>query len=459
MAPVTFKAPVAPIVLGSPVAPAVPGDFDSPVTPIVFEAPAPPGGETLDLGAADAAAIVESAWSGSRVGQPSQAPPPPSEVMPLVVPIPLGSPLAPATEDLAGGEGGGIPLETVPYPAVRAHLKPVLPVQLTPEPPVTPLQLIPEAPVAPLQLIPAPTPLLLVPTPVPLQLIPDAPAATPDWLAADPVPMVPENRPPPPAPILLEQPTVVLGPAAEPVPETRLKLTVEAPPSSVVVPDYAAPARQPVPAAAPTVGWGGGAARPADDDADLPMVVPDEVLPPEPARAPAPAARAPSARPSAPPARPSAPPAAPPRTVSAPPPPPRSSRTELFGDPLRPASVIPGEHRVVVHTLAGPLKRGTLRDPDMEGERFELVLPNGGLEAIAVNLIKAIFFMMAPGQQPPQPEGKRTTVTFEDGRQISGFCPEVQGSAPGFFLLPADSRTNTARIYVLRAAVKDIYEG
>lgn len=143
-----------------------------------------------------------------------------------------------------------------------------------------------------------------------------------------------------------------------------------------------------------------------------------------------------------------------------PPPPQRSSRTELFGDPLnRPVSVIPGEHRVVVHTVAGPLKRGVLRDPDMDADRFDLVLPNGGVEAIAVNLIKAVFFMMAPGQQAPQPEGKRTTVTFEDGRQLSGFCSEVQGSAPGFFVLPADSRTNTARIYVLRAAVKDIYEG
>jgi hypothetical protein len=121
--------------------------------------------------------------------------------------------------------------------------------------------------------------------------------------------------------------------------------------------------------------------------------------------------------------------------------------------------VIPGEHRVVVHTLAGPLKRGTLREPDMESLEINL-LPQGGgaVEKIAVGLVKAVFFMLAPGQEPPKPEGKRITVNFEDGRQLFGYCPKMRDSDPGFFLLPADSRANTARIYVFRAAVKSVIE-
>jgi hypothetical protein len=300
-----------------------------------------------------------------------------------------------------------------------------------------------------------------------LQLIPDVAAATPDWLPADPVAQIPENRPPPPAPVLLEQPTVVLGPEADPKPEPRKPLVLGAP-SAVVMPASPPPVRQPPPPVrqplppAPTASWD---PEKTDDDADLPMVVPDEVLPPVSARG---GSLPPTRRPSSPPEakRPSIPPvearrisAPPPEPIRAPPSAVPRSRTELFGDPMRPVSVIPGEHRVVVHTLAGPLKRGTLRDPDLDAPQFDLVVPNGSVEKIAVGLIKAIFFMMAPGQAPPQPEGKRLTVSFADGRQLSGFCPEVRDSDPGFFILPADSRTNTARIYILRAAVKDIVEG
>jgi hypothetical protein len=47
-------------------------------------------------------------------------------------------------------------------------------------------------------------------------------------------------------------------------------------------------------------------------------------------------------------------------------------------------------------------------------------------------------------------------VGFADGRQIVGFSEDVDGGEQGFFLVPADTRTHTARIYVFRAGVQSI---
>jgi hypothetical protein len=44
-------------------------------------------------------------------------------------------------------------------------------------------------------------------------------------------------------------------------------------------------------------------------------------------------------------------------------------------------------------------------------------------------------------------------VTLADGRQVLGFSTDFQSEAPGFFLVPADVRTNTSRIYLFRSAV------
>ncbi len=132
-------------------------------------------------------------------------------------------------------------------------------------------------------------------------------------------------------------------------------------------------------------------------------------------------------------------------------------RGQLFGE-LRPPNVLPGEHRVVVHMRAGLLKRGMLQDPDFEASELTLQPPSGGTapERVPISQVKAVFFMMKPGDPLPDQIGQKLTVEFEDGRRLSGFCDQPHPSAPGFFLVPADTRSNTARIYVLREAIKSI---
>jgi hypothetical protein len=116
-----------------------------------------------------------------------------------------------------------------------------------------------------------------------------------------------------------------------------------------------------------------------------------------------------------------------------------------------------GSYRVVVHTVEGQVKRGVLEDADLEAPELALAAsPGGPTEGISTRHVKAIFFMLAPGEQPVTPYGSRVRVTFRDGRQVAGLSPDYREGASGFFMIPADARTSTARIWVYSAAVKQV---
>jgi len=101
--------------------------------------------------------------------------------------------------------------------------------------------------------------------------------------------------------------------------------------------------------------------------------------------------------------------------------------------------------------------RGSVRDIDLSKAQFPLA-PQGGGEAQPLyhTDVKAIFFMLAPGEKAKQGEGKRVRVTFSDGRSIDGHREGGEGKH-GFFIVPLDAqRTNTRRIYVAREATSDV---
>ena len=120
-------------------------------------------------------------------------------------------------------------------------------------------------------------------------------------------------------------------------------------------------------------------------------------------------------------------------------------------------SFLAGEPRVVVHTLAGRVKRGTLRAPDLAKPELRLSPQVGGAEErIALSDVKAVFFMLTPGEQPPEFPGGRVRVTLSDGRLLDGFR-ESDGPGGGLFLVPLDAaRTNTRSIFVCGDAIQAI---
>jgi hypothetical protein len=120
--------------------------------------------------------------------------------------------------------------------------------------------------------------------------------------------------------------------------------------------------------------------------------------------------------------------------------------------------VVPGEHRVAIHTRGGSTRRGVLRDVDLSQHEFALAPQGGGAdEPVLHDDVKAIFFMLPPGVVPSRASGRSNVkVTFNDGRSIEG---ERDGEEDprGFFLVPSDAaRTNTWRIYVAREATAEI---
>ena len=191
---------------------------------------------------------------------------------------------------------------------------------------------------------------------------------------------------------------------------------------------------------------------PADEAAFSPpldFAAPSLAPPPPPPPAPSPAAPPPAAPHFAPAARPPPAVAAPAASPSAPLAPP--------APPAAPGAAVLGVHRVVVHTLEGTVKRGVLEDADLSAPTLALApAPGEAAEPIAAEKVKAIFFMLAPGEAPPAAEGKKVRVTFRDGRQVAGFSPGYREDGAGFFMIPGDTRTNTGRIWVYRAAVKQV---
>ena len=117
--------------------------------------------------------------------------------------------------------------------------------------------------------------------------------------------------------------------------------------------------------------------------------------------------------------------------------------------------VIEGERRVIVHLAEGNVKRGVVRDLDLGGRA--VVLESGGFnETLTRDRLKAIFFMLAPGVAAPPIEGSKLRITFTDGRQVVGYTNTYDPRASGFFIIPADTRTNTERIYVYKSAIKTV---
>jgi uncharacterized protein DUF6982 len=148
----------------------------------------------------------------------------------------------------------------------------------------------------------------------------------------------------------------------------------------------------------------------------------------------------------------------PPPPPPAPPPPATDVATgaEVFGGTYLNPTFVEGEHRVVLHTLEGQVRRGTVQNLDLLDPVIRLAQPGRAPEAIPAERVKAIFFMQEPGTPALPSAGRRIRVGFSDGRQIVGFSEDVDAGEQGFFLVPADTRTHTARIYVFRAGVQSI---
>jgi hypothetical protein len=282
---------------------------------------------------------------------------------------------------------------------------------------------VPVAAVAPAAVAPG-TPPPAPPRPPPSVVLPVPP---PPPSRVTPPPVALRTPAPTPAPKPIAASAVALGtPRPTPGPGAQVPRPVTPVPGryeTLLAPPAPAPAGTPVLMPQPEVA----------EESALPLLdLVDEVEPPRPA----------------------------PRAPLQPTPSPAQATGAVFGPPmmLNP-SFVEGDHRVVIHTLEGQVHRGTVHDLDLQEEALAVHQPDGRSVEIPTRRLKAVFFVLSPGEKPLPGRGERVQVTFRDGRQVVGYSDDHATGEPGFFVVPSDARTNTARVYVFRGGVQSITTG
>jgi len=125
------------------------------------------------------------------------------------------------------------------------------------------------------------------------------------------------------------------------------------------------------------------------------------------------------------------------------------------------------QEKVVVHFRDGRLLKGYTSDLRPNKPSFVL-MPfdwGGETQTIEISSLKAVFFVKdfsgdstyaerkAFAADAPSAPG-RIVFHMEDGESLVGIVEDYQPDQAGFFLTPADPKSNNARCFVVGAAVK-----
>lgn len=129
--------------------------------------------------------------------------------------------------------------------------------------------------------------------------------------------------------------------------------------------------------------------------------------------------------------------------------------------------------KVVVHFLDGQIIKGHTYDFSHTRPTFHLRPAMAALNShqIIINIaeLKAVFFVksfdgnkdyvenkgFAPGKKTYE---KRLSVTFKDGEHLVGTCTSYRLADLGFFMFPADAKSNNERIFCVSQSVSNIEE-
>jgi hypothetical protein len=126
--------------------------------------------------------------------------------------------------------------------------------------------------------------------------------------------------------------------------------------------------------------------------------------------------------------------------------------------------------KVVVRFSDGKLIKGFTQDFFPNKERFHLIPadnPSGGAIEVSMKDLKAIFMVRDfTGDslykerkryiEGEQPSGKKVEVTFIDGEVLVGTTLGYNPKRQGFFIFPADPKSNNIRVYVVSSAVEKV---
>ncbi|HEY5627325.1 MAG TPA: hypothetical protein VIR79_05230 [Nitrospira sp.] len=130
-----------------------------------------------------------------------------------------------------------------------------------------------------------------------------------------------------------------------------------------------------------------------------------------------------------------------------------------------------GPAKLVVRYANGNLLKGYSQDFSPTAQHFhirrDLVGGSDPGQRVSLKELKAIFFVRDfAGNHKYNEEktfrvgkpvnGRKLEVTFTDGESLVGTTTGYDTQRPGFFLFPADDKSNNARMFIVAAAVKNV---
>jgi hypothetical protein len=120
------------------------------------------------------------------------------------------------------------------------------------------------------------------------------------------------------------------------------------------------------------------------------------------------------------------------------------------------AVALPGSRRVVIHLTDGQARRGQVADVELAGDTFDYIAAGGAIESVPRSDVRTAFFMRAPGTPAPPAEGTLLRVTLRDGRELAGRSTDHESGGDGFTLVPEETPSSAALVWVSRAAVRSV---
>ena len=126
--------------------------------------------------------------------------------------------------------------------------------------------------------------------------------------------------------------------------------------------------------------------------------------------------------------------------------------------------------KVVARYINGKRVKGYSQDFFPNKDRFHISpadKPSGEATEVLVRELKAVFFVRDfTGNfqyderknylEEEKPSGRKIEVTFKDGEVMVGTTLGYDPSRPGFFLFPADPKSNNIRVFAVSTAVKKV---
>ncbi|MGE5235116.1 MAG: DUF6982 domain-containing protein [Acidobacteriota bacterium] len=123
--------------------------------------------------------------------------------------------------------------------------------------------------------------------------------------------------------------------------------------------------------------------------------------------------------------------------------------------------------RVVARYRDGKLYKGTVSSFSPLRERFHLLTLQQKVLEIRTSELKALFFVKSFVGNPSYSERKsfdvstseepRIVCEFHDGEMLVGHAAGYDPQKPGFFVVPADPKSNNEKIYVVQASARRVF--